>query len=832
MISSRTVSVMLAILFVIPAGLGCLGVTQDKFSGGASSASIEFPQAGGSDSSVSIDLPKNITVSSAYIGMEGQKKTYNSAAGLMDFANPGLSMAFDSTMASAPPAGKPNAYETNNITTDNGLQRSDERKAAAKAQNVFPCHLFEFDMSEVEPTNFNIMWEGMSNMYDSSGTASSAAAVYLYNCATGAWEKFQEYSIAGGSNSDFVLWANVSSSSEKYIDSRCLLNALVVNTATPTAKFTADIQTDYVALWYNGTLTSWPRNLKMDIKGDGSSEWQRSGQLRGAANFTGVQFVNALQAVLDASSKDQVNIPIKFTSDRGGILQVANLSIEYTVNNAAPTVNGTLPELQMNEDTNMTALADLRDFFKDDGGAAALVFSIVYEENPAELRGAVNPDGHHVDFFTMTANWYGKLHFGARATDAEGLYAEAQFAVNVLSVDDPPKLKTTGIMVSYQGKPFEHQFTATDVDLVVDPDEALTFSTNSSYLAMEAATGNASFTPDNSQVGTHLFNVTVTDHYRASDTRNFTLKVENANDPPSLEPVPDQTAVEDEPFLLQLNATDPDLYIGMDELVFEDNSPMFTISHNGTISFTPANKDVGDHDIKVSVHDIAGLKASAEFILTVLNANGPPKVDQPKDVTVDEDTEALFRVAASDEDVGDVLAFSVNTTMVKINATGWIKFTPSQKDVGVHPVTVTVTDSSGAGVSVRFNITVSNINDPPRDVRISRPVNGTAFKQGEQVTFECNATDDDGDALTFTWYSGTEILGAGASFTTKTLGVGSHTVTLAVSDGNVSVNSPPLGIVIQKKQSSSAPGAIPGFGLALLVSAMLAGALALAKKRR
>jgi hypothetical protein len=827
MISSKTASVMLALLFVIPAGMSSLGVTQDKFSSGGSSASIEFPQAGGSDSSVSVDLPRNITVSDAYIEMEGQKKSYTSASGLIDFANPGASVAFDGSLASAPPAGKPAAYETNNITMDNGLQRSDDRRTMAKARVSFPCHLFEFDMSEVELSNFNFMWEGMSNLYDDSGSPSSAAAVYLYNCATGAWDRFQNYSINGSSNSDYVLWASVSSSPEKYVDGRGLLNALVVDDQTPPKSFTADIQTDYVALWYNGTLTSWPRNLRLDINGDGSWEWQKYGQLRGVANFTGAKFVDAIQAALDASTKDPVRIPLKFSSDRGGVLALSNLSIGYTVNNAAPTINGTIPRLEMNEDTNATELADLRDFFKDDGGVEALVFSIVYEEDAARLRAAINPDGHHVDFYTMTNNWYGDLRFRARAADPQSLYTDVQFTVRVLSVDDPPKMKSAGIMVAYQDKHYEHEFSATDVDV----NDTLTFSTNSSYLTMDAETGVASFTPVNSQVGTHLFNVTVTDIAGASDTRNFTLKVENSNDPPSLEPVPDQTAIEDEPFFLQLNATDPDLDVGLDELVFEDNTPLFAISRNGTISFTPSNKDVGERHIKVSVHDIGGLKAWANFTLTVLNTNDPPRIEPAKNVTVDEDAEALFRVVASDEDSGDVLAFSVNTTMVKINSTGWVKFTPAQKDVGVHPVTVTVTDTSGASASVRFNITVANVNDAPRDVRISRPVNGTAFKQGEQVTFEGNATDDDGDALTFSWYSGTEIWGTGASFGTKLLAPGSYTVTLTVSDGNASVSSPPVGIVIQKKQAAASQGFIPGFGWAILAAALATGAVVMGKKR-
>jgi hypothetical protein len=217
-------------------------------------------------------------------------------------------------------------------------------------------------------------------------------------------------------------------------------------------------------------------------------------------------------------------------------------------------------------------------------------------------------------------------------------------------------------------------------------------------------------------------------------------------------------------------------------------------------------------------------------MLTVLNTNDPPKLEQPKDILADEDAEAEFRVVATDEDVGDRLVFTINTSMVKIDPTGAIKFTPAQKDVGVHPVTVTVTDSAGAAVSVRFNITVANVNDPPRDVRISRPVNGTSFKQGAEVTLEGNATDDDGDALIFTWYLGTEILGSGRTLSTKTIRPGNPTITLAVSDGNATVSSTPVGFVVQKKATSS-PGATPGFGWAVLVAAMLAGAIVMGKKR-
>lgn len=830
LISKKTVSGFLALLFVCSAATSCLGLTETKFADGNASGSITFPENGGSDSTMSINLSRHMTVSGAAMDMEGIRKTYGSASGFIDFNNPGGSTAFDGTIAQTPPAGKPNALELNNITIDRGLMASDDMKAANKAQNVFPYHLFEFDLSEVAASNFDLMWEGCGNMYMGTG-GNSAATLYVYNCATNAWVQKDTYTDSGTGNIDHVLWAHISSGADTYADGRGFVCFLVTISLPPFPQFTATMETDYVGLWYNGTRMLYPENLKVDIKGDGTVEWQRPGKLRGKANFNGTAFVNALQAVLDGSVKDIVNIPLKISSDKGGILFISNLSIAYDPKNLGPTLNGSIPRLDMNEDTNATALLNLRTYFKDDAGVDALAFSIVYEQDNTKVHAAMNADGYRVDFFTMTPNWYGDAGFKARATDAEGLYIDISFTVRVLSVNDPPKLKGAGTLTAYQGARFAYSFTATDIDLGVDPNELLTFSTNSSHLTMDTTTGEVSFTPVNSQVGTHLFNVTVTDRYGATDTRNFTLKIENANDPPSIAAVADQTATEHVPFLLKVVATDIDLEIGLDTLTFEDNTTLFNISSNGTVAFTPANKDVGEHQVSVSVHDIVGPKAYANFTVTVINVNDGPVMGAIKDVTVDEDSNVSFRVMATDEDAGDELAFGTNSTLVKVNATGWVRFTPTQKDIGVQLVNVTVTDKAGATASAQFKLTVRNVNDPPNAVRIVTPRNGTIFKQGELISFEGNASDDDGDPLNFTWYIGTEVLGVGRSVGTKSLKAGIYSVTVAASDGTLSNTSLPVEIIITKPATTPGKGFIPGFEMAMLAMALVA-CLGLAGRRR
>ncbi|MEM2870772.1 MAG: tandem-95 repeat protein [Thermoplasmata archaeon] len=826
MISVRSLSAALALLIVASAGLVSGGEELNKFSGGLTSVAITFPEDGGSNSSVSIELPRHSLVNSAYIDLEGKPKSFGSYLGFLDFSIGTDAFAYDGSTTTVPPKSKPINMEGQNITTDRGLKSSDNSRVASKAPSAVPYHLFEFDVGDIQLSNFYFTWEGYGVVYpDNADDPYTAMEIYVYHCATETWKKTDSYYYKGDPKPDYVLHAGVSSGAQDYPDSRGRLCFLAVVTPPVSGSYTSYMETDYVSLEFNGTKMLYPENLKLDLKGDGTVEWQRSGRLKGMVNFTGNVFTNALQAILDASPPGNVKIPLKFTSEKGGILVVSNLSIEYTLKNLPPEAKGTPPAYNINEDENVTALIDLWNWFKDDAGVENLSFSIIYESDSTKLHAAINSDGHHVDVFTMTENWYGTQRFRVRATDIESLSAQLDFTVNVLPVNDPPRLRGSVTLTAYQGVRFEHVFSATDADLGIDPVETLSFSTNTSLFTLDPETGLATFTPSNSDVGIHYFSVTVTDAYGASDTRNGSLRVENVNDPPSIVRVPDQTATEDQPFELILTVTDPDLSIGMDELVFEDSTPLFDVSQDGRIAFTPTNKEVGIHSVSVSVTDIGGLKAWANFTITVVNVNDPPRLEQIPDQTVEEEGELLLRAIASDEDRDDVLKFSTSDPLVKINSTGWISYRPTQKEVGVHQVRVTVTDAAGESATVTFNITVLNVNDPPRMVRILSPPTRAVFKQGEEINFTGDALDEDGDELSFSWYLDSELIGTGAFFRTSGLKPGTYNVTLKVDDGSGPVASDPVQITVVKKQKpvqSTPGGPLPGFDTVLVALALLA----------
>ena len=83
-------------------------------------------------------------------------------------------------------------------------------------------------------------------------------------------------------------------------------------------------------------------------------------------------------------------------------------------------------------------------------------------------------------------------------------------------------------------------------------------------------------------------------------------------------------------------------------------------------------------------------------------------------------------------------------------------------------------------------VTVENVNDEPV-VHFLGPEPGSRYGLGETILFTANATDEDGDQLTYTWMLDDEPLGFGRDLEVDWLPVGRHDVKLEVSDGSAEV---------------------------------------------
>jgi ribosomal protein L37AE/L43A len=140
----------------------------------------------------------------------------------------------------------------------------------------------------------------------------------------------------------------------------------------------------------------------------------------------------------------------------------------------------------------------------------------------------------------------------------------------------------------------------------------------------------------------------------------------------------------------------------------------------------------------------------SSFNFTVQPVNDPPVMDPVPDATLQVGDICVINITARDPDIddGDVLTFSAETDFFTINRTsGRIIYTPSVAHVGKRSVKITVTDSGMLSAFSVWKFTVVRPNSPPRlQTGENLSILGMETKP---LYYKFNATDPEGDALTF-----------------------------------------------------------------------------------
>ncbi len=122
----------------------------------------------------------------------------------------------------------------------------------------------------------------------------------------------------------------------------------------------------------------------------------------------------------------------------------------------------------------------------------------------------------------------------------------------------------------------------------------------------------------------------------------------------------------------------------------------------------------GRATFQVNATDPWGLNAtSPTIVVDVIEVNDPPQVVNPGVLDGTQGVPFYYQVGAVDVD-GDAIIFSLDTTAFDIRPLdGVIDFTPNNEQVGLHRVTVTVTDARGGETQVWMELLIANVNDPP-----------------------------------------------------------------------------------------------------------------------
>jgi len=365
-------------------------------------------------------------------------------------------------------------------------------------------------------------------------------------------------------------------------------------------------------------------------------------------------------------------------------------------------------------------------------------------------------------------NYYPILH----VKDHYGLEGEARAdKVIVQESKHQPVITSSPVTSATKDQPYSYNVDATDSD-----GDTLTYSltTKPSGMTINSSSGLIAWTPS----AKGYYNVTVRAYDgELSDTQSYTITVSDDNHAPVIISDPVTVAPPGEQYIYDVNATDSD----GDTLTYSlttKPSGMTINSSNGMIYWTPSAK--GYYNVTVKAYD-GELSDTQSYKITVVDDNHHPVITTSPVTSATKGESYSYNVDATDSD-GDTLTYSLTTKpsgMTINSSSGMIYWTPVNE--GYYNVTVRVSDGELSDTQ-SYTITVSDDNHAPVISNINAP---SSVETDQTTTITCNASDQDGDLLTYYWFkTGGIITGSGSTVTWRAPSTeGNYTVSCTVSDG-------------------------------------------------
>ena len=363
--------------------------------------------------------------------------------------------------------------------------------------------------------------------------------------------------------------------------------------------------------------------------------------------------------------------------------------------------------------------------------------------------------GMTIDGVTGSIRWTPSLDavgvYSAEVTalDTRGASSRQYFLIEVVdphSGNQPPTITSTPGGAVYAGQRFSYQVTANDPD---GDDLSYTLITSEAGMELTAA-GLFSWLPAIEWIGdTAIAEIAVSDGRGGEARQKLTLPVnESANHPPQITSLPETQALADALYSYALTAVDSD----GDNFSFRlERAPNGMTLSGGQVSWTPAQAQAGQvHDVVVRVTDARGAASTQSFGIAVnvpAVANAAPEISSVPTSPAFVGEQYSYDVIARDAD-GDSLGYTLETGPggMALSSSGQLRWTPTAEQQGDHRVTVRVSDSS-AWATQSYTLTVVELTENAYPEITSRPAFQTVV--GETYHYQLEATDADGDAITF-----------------------------------------------------------------------------------
>ena len=374
------------------------------------------------------------------------------------------------------------------------------------------------------------------------------------------------------------------------------------------------------------------------------------------------------------------------------------------------------------------------------------------------------------------------------------------FDVTLLALGNTaPTISSVPPTTTENSEPYKYAVLAVDTE-----DNPLFYELLQSPAGMviDSDSGVITWIPENDDIGTHNVEIKVTDGRGGSVTQVFNLLVFEplpSNNPPlittnpptlfSLTPTNTGSNPVDRQYAYDVNAVDADNDPLTYSLLAQPKGMTIGID-TGKIIWTPTNVQVGDHEVTVEVTDGNGGVDVQFFEVTVQSSspNQSPRFLSDPLNRIHLGNFYSYTPTVVDPDF-DLLTFTLvtgPTDMTIDNATGRLSWTPDGNDLGIHPISIEVSDNFGATGTQTYNLRVVQDNENEEPSIVSSPITGATV--GEKYRYPARATDPDGDQLTFSLLvrpTGMAVNPGSGVLVWHPHGpqIGSHDVTLQVVDG-------------------------------------------------
>ena len=525
------------------------------------------------------------------------------------------------------------------------------------------------------------------------------------------------------------------------------------------------------------------------------------------------------------------------TESQGG--SVYNLTVVVTDNGSPALSDSKSFSVTVNEVNTAPVLSAIANKTVNEGSLLTFTATATDADLPANTLtyslAAGAPAGASINASTGVFSWTPTESQGGSVynltvvvTDngAPALSDSKSFSVTVNEVNTAPVLSAIANKTVNEGSLLTFTATATDADL---PANTLTYSLAAGAPAgatINASTGVFSWTPTESQGGS-VYNLTVvvTDNGAPalSDSKSFSVTVNEVNTAPVLSAIANKTVNEGSLLTFTATATDADLPANTLTYSLAAGAPAGASinASTGVFSWTPTESQGGSvYNLTVVVTDngAPALSDSKSFSVTVNEVNTAPVLSAIANKTVNEGSLLTFTATATDADLpANTLTYSLAAGApagASINAsTGVFSWTPTESQGGsVYNLTVVVTDNGAPALSdsKSFSVTVNEVNTAP----VLSAIANKTVNEGSLLTFTATATDADLPANTLT-YSLAAGAPAGASINASTgvfswtpaqgQGGTAYNVTVVVSDNGAPVltDSKTFSITVNDVNASS-----------------------------